>query len=189
MSWQSCMVVKSWVRCLQTLVPEAGDRKNNTCSDGVSPGMLQRNMQGFLPCNLNMYAQSLTNIYGIGQAYMWILPDLLQASFPSRSWPCAQVGHGSPWASGRSYLLKLNSSWILCKELVTTCISCALSRLDDYHSQAKFQNVASSGFVALAELCWLLVFTYTGCQSDAGKCAVCMIFKADTPFVCHANML
>lgn len=25
---------------LQTLVPEAGDKKNNTCSDGVSPGKM-----------------------------------------------------------------------------------------------------------------------------------------------------
>ena len=30
---------KQAILCLQTLVPEAGDKQHNTCADGVSPGM------------------------------------------------------------------------------------------------------------------------------------------------------
>ncbi|DBB14282.1 hypothetical protein WJX82_008155 [Trebouxia sp. C0006] len=34
---------------LQTLVPEAGDRKNNTCSDGVSPGLFSIEIMAMCP--------------------------------------------------------------------------------------------------------------------------------------------
>ncbi len=37
--------------CMQTLVPEAGDRDHNVCKDGVAPGMsLSSHMLAHLSC-------------------------------------------------------------------------------------------------------------------------------------------